>query len=175
MQHDLNPSHPLYQYVLDKVDAEFKMHVASKGADRVEQYLASLLVKFVRTEDLYAINDDSGNPTQSVIEMLGQADVRLTADSFEREREVHKHIGDFILFWTGVAPKSVGAWRALNGLDVKCDYLRQGQESYYLVSTFDHSPYDSDAPLFRQMSELYESLAFVVGQVSRKTGLYPQA
>ncbi|MFX6815252.1 hypothetical protein ABTH42_18905, partial [Acinetobacter baumannii] len=57
--------------------------------------------------------------------------------------------------------------------DIPVHYLRQGQESYYVVSTFDHKPYDDAAPVFRQMSDLYEALAFVMAQVNVQAGLFP--
>jgi hypothetical protein len=173
MESRLDRNHPLFAYIHAAVRDQVRRHLQSGGAPEVEDYLTYLLLDFLRTDRLFSIRDAEGHAVKSVIEMLAEADVRLNATSFEREREVHKHVGDFILFWTGVAPEGLGTHRALTGCDLASSYLRQGQESYYVVSTFDHSPYEDDAPVFRTMSELYEGLAFVLGQVSRKARLFP--
>jgi len=173
MERRLDPSHPLYAYVYGVVHEQVCRHLVTSGAPEIEEYLTGLLLDFVRTDRLYAIRDHEGNPIRSVIEMLGEADVRVNAASFDREREVHKHVGDFILFWSGVTPSAMNSMRASTGLDIATHYLRQGQESYYVVSTFDHKPYDDDAPVFRQMSGVYEALAFVMGQVNAKARLFP--
>ncbi len=104
--------------------------------------------------------------------MLAEGDVRLRADSFDREREVHKHIGDFILFWSGLYPNHLTKLKIVTQANLTCDYTRQGQRSYHLVSTFNHDPYTAEAPIFNTLSERFEDLAFVLGQVSRKSGLY---
>ncbi|MES1228218.1 MAG: hypothetical protein ABUL72_06065, partial [Armatimonadota bacterium] len=147
-ENPIDRSHPLFEYVHGFMHDQVCRHILSGGAPEVEEYLTFLLLDFLRTDKLFAIKDPSGQPLQSVIEMLGEADIRLNATSFQREREVHKHVGDFILFWTGVAPTSLNRLRAQN-VDLGLSYLRQGQESYYVVSTFDHSPYEGDAPICR--------------------------
>ena len=48
------------------------------------------------------IGSSRGRRVWQVAERLVEGDVLLNATSFEREREVHKHIGDFTLFWTGL-------------------------------------------------------------------------
>lgn len=161
MERRLDPSHPLYAYVHGFVHDQVCRHVLSHGVPEVEAYLTGLVLEFLRTDRLYAIRDHQGQPIRTVIEMLGEADVRLNATSFDREREVHKHVGDFILFWSGTR------------VALADTYLKQGQASYHLVSTFDHKPYDDDAPVFRQMSELYDALAFVMAQVNQQAKLFP--
>lgn len=161
MERRLDPSHPLYMYVHGIVHDQVCRHVSTGGVPEVEAYLTGLVLDFLRTDRLYAIRGTDGQPIRNVIEMLGEADVLLNATSFQREREVHKHVGDFILFWSGAK------------VALAQSYLRQGQESYYVVSTFDHKPYDDDAPVFRQMSDLYEALAFVMAQVNSEAHLFP--
>jgi hypothetical protein len=122
----------------------------------VEDYVTGLLFQFLRTDRVFAIQDHFGRRLTSVYEMLGEADVLINADSFDRERQVHKHIGDYILFWTGVNPDFLRRLKLDDGRDLVCDYTRQGKESYHVVSTFDYKPYDSEAPTFRRLSEEFE-------------------
>ena len=105
------------------------------------------------------------NRNDGSIEMVAEGDIRLNADSFEREREVHKHIGDFILFWSGIYPEFLRHLKLHFGCDLICDYTRQGRESYYVVSTFDHAPYDREANTFRKLSSRFEEYTFCLRQV----------
>ena len=88
--------------------------------------------------------------------MLYYADVRLGAQSFYQEREVHRHIGDFTLFWTGVYPEALPRLRASLRKDHLIDYVKQGKESYRLVSLFDIGEWREEAPMFRRLSENFE-------------------
>ena len=169
MEQGSNPQLQLMQLFRDKVAEQTTRHLGWSGYDDVESYLARLLVEFVRMESVFSVRDQEGKPVRSVIEMVAEADVRLNATSFERERAVHKHIGDFILFWTGVAPEFLFRHKSTGG-EIACDYSRQGQESYYLVSTFDHPPYTDESPTFRKLSQEFEGVSFVLGQVGRSFG-----
>lgn len=170
MDKGISPGHPLARMFREKVAEQTARHLGTFGYDDVEAYLAELLVEFVRMDSVFSVRDQDGRPLRSVIEMVAEADVRLNATSFDREREVHKHIGDFILFWTGVAPDFLTKHRATVGSDLVCDYSRQGQESYFVVSTFDHPPYDGESQTFAKLSREFDGLAFVLGQVGRSFG-----
>ncbi len=71
-------------------------------------YLSELLIRFVRTETLHRVRNLSGRPAVEVCEMLAEADNRVGL----AKREVHRHIGDVTLFWTGVYPESLRELRA---------------------------------------------------------------
>lgn len=175
MVNPIGRNHPLYVYVQQHVASEMEKHVTSRPPNDVLDYLTGLFLEFLRTDSLFAVRSEDGQPVTSVIELLAEADVRIKANSFERERTVHKFIGDFILFWSGVDPVNLNRFRASSGQDIACDYTRQGQESYYVVSTFDHPPYDETAPVFRKLSHEFEAFSFVVNQVNHRIGLYPSA
>jgi len=160
----------LTQLFREKIAEQTTRHLGSWGYEDVEDYLARLLVEFARMDSVFSVRDSEGRPVNTVIEMVAEADVRLNASSFEREREVHKHIGDFILFWTGVAPDYLNRHKATGG-EIACDYTRQGQESYFVVSTFDHPPYTEESPTFRKLSAEFDACSFVLGQVGRSFGL----
>ena len=85
-------------------------------------------------------------------EMLVESNPLLDAPSFEREREVRKHIGDYTLFLTGMFPEYVATLprRGLR-LDSIIDYVKAGKESYRIVAAFDQFEYRHVAPLFRRL------------------------
>lgn len=169
---EIGPNHPLRELFLESVHEQVLRHVCSGGNELAETYLAGLLLDFVRTDRLYSLKDGDGNTLTSVIEMAAEGDIRLGAPSFEREREVHKHIGDYILFWAGVYPDFLHKLRCLQLADLACDYTAQGRSSYRLVSTFTHPPYDAEAPVFEVLSEGFEDFAFVLRRVAVSTNLY---
>ncbi len=123
---------------------------------QVMRYLTNLLTEFAHMDSLYRLRDLKGRPLQEVAEMLYYADIRLGAQSFYQEREVHRHIGDFTLFWTGVYPEALPRLRASLRKDHLIDYVKQGKESYRLVSLFDIGEWREEAPMFRRLSENFE-------------------
>src|SRR5207237_3361104 len=90
-------------------------------------------------------------------ELLVESNPLLQARSFERERDVRKHIGDYTLFLTGMFPEYVAALprRGLR-LDSIIDYVKAGKESYRIVGAFDQFEYRQVAPLFRRLAERFE-------------------
>jgi len=100
--------------------------------------------------------------------MLLESNPLLEAPSFDREREVRKHIGDFTLFFVGLFPEAVNRWRLRRQrLDSLLDYVRTGKESYYIVSEFNLYEYKDAAPLFKKMAEQFELCVFGLNLVKR--------
>ena len=50
-------------------------------------------------------------------------------------------------------------------LDSFIDYLRAGKESYRIVSFFDQFEYKDEAPLFRRLSEQFETCVYCLNLV----------
>ena len=169
---NISQNHSLRLLFAEQVHDQVVKHVQSSGLPQVEDYLVDLLLSFIHTERIFAVRDSVGKPISSVYEMLAEADVRLNADSFDRERAVHKHIGDYILFWSGVYPDFLNKLKLQPGWDLACNYMEQGRNSYHLVSTFDHPPYTADSALFKTMSEIYPACSFVLKQVAEDNPFY---
>ncbi|NUL83254.1 MAG: hypothetical protein HUU60_11110 [Armatimonadetes bacterium] len=147
--------HPLTQLfnqlVLDVFDASLRLR-----DQELLDYLRDLLVKFTHMENVYGLTDINGKPLTEVVDMLHYADIRLGAQSFYQEREVHRHIGDYTLFWTGLFPESIHKLQSKLRKDFLLDYVQQGKQSYYIVSLFDIGEWRAEAPLFRRLSENFE-------------------
>lgn len=169
---ELSAEHPFWVLVSDLVGETLDRHVGGGEAGLVRPYLTGLVVGFMRMEAVYAVRDASGVPVQTVTEMVAEGDVRLNASSFEREREVHKHIGDFILFWSGVYPDFLRRLRLADGRELLCDYTAQGKASYEVVGSFDLPPHDGEAPTFRALSAEFEAYMWTLREVGRRLPLY---
>ena len=122
----------------------------------VTDYLAGVLSDFAHFRQVYKVKDLSARPLYEVADMLVQADIRLEAGSFNREREVHKHIGDFTLFWAGVYPESLPRLQSRMRKDHLIDYVEQGKNSYAIASSFDHGQYRDQAAVLKKLSEEFE-------------------
>ena len=71
----------------------------------VTEYVSNLLVEFTHTDQLYQIRNERGERIDTLVDMLYESEVLLEAQSLDREREVHRHIGDFTLFMAGLFPE----------------------------------------------------------------------
>ena len=116
----------------------------------VEQYLTKLLIRFLHQDEVFSIRNKNGDRIRSLKEMLEYADVSQKATSFHRERSVHRHIGDFLLFWSGVFPEFLPKVATTESI---VDLTAQGAESYFVVSTFNFQPYEEESLLYRYLSE----------------------
>ena len=134
----------------------------------VNAYLADVLTEFAHMKNVYKIKDLQGRHLEEVAEMLLEADVRLQANSFQREREVHKHIGDFTLFWAGVYPEALPRLKAQGSKDHLLNYVQQGKSSYAIAASFDYGDYRPQAPILRKLSEEFEMCLFGLSLVRKE-------
>jgi len=136
----------------------------------VHAYVATLLTEFCEMENVYKIRNADGRPLADVGEMLLESDpVYGPAPSFDRERQVRKHIGDYSLFFSGMFPESINHHRLRRyRLEGFLDFVKAGKESYYIVSKFEHFEYAKVAPLFRRMSQEFERLVYGLNQVKNE-------
>ena len=74
----------------------------------ITTYVADLLTEFCEMEQLYKIRNSAGKQLEDVGEMLLESDpVFGPAHSFDRERAVRKHVGDYTLFFAGMFPDTM--------------------------------------------------------------------
>jgi hypothetical protein len=156
----ISSDHPLRRLFADLVAKELP------GDQEVAVYVTNVLIDFVHVDHLYRIRNSRGKRLEEVGEMLVESNPVLEARSFEREREVRKHIGDYTLFLTGMFPEYVAILprRGLR-LDRFIDYVKAGKESYRIVATFDQFEYRHVAPLFRRLAEHFEYCVHGVNHV----------
>jgi hypothetical protein len=147
----ISPNHPLRRLFADLITREIP------GDPEVAAYVSDLLIDFVHVDNLYRIRNCRGKRLEDVGEMLLESNPVLDAPSFDREREVRKHIGDYTLFLTGMFPEYVATLprRGLR-LDSLVDYVKAGKESYRIVGAFDQFEYRHVALLFRRLAEQFE-------------------
>lgn len=127
-------------------------------------YISNLLVRFVRYDALFRIRRLNGRPVSEIGEMLAEADSRIG----NARREVHQHIGDFTLFWTGLYPESLRAKRD-EEVDRFVAYCSHGKRAYHIASTIETDE-DQAAPseVLEQLSDQFEMCAYGLREVRRE-------
>lgn len=135
--------------------------------EHVQHYVGDVLTEFCSSEQLYKIRDASGRPLHDVGEMLLEADpVYGPAPSFDRERQVRKHIGDYTLFFAGMFPESINRLRLRrHRLEGFIDWMKAGKESYQVVSKFDQFEYRKVAPMFAKLAHEFEACVYGLNMV----------
>ena len=159
--------HPLCRLFASLAEENFAGHLGWPDA-QVIGYVTDMLTDFVHVDQLYKIWNAQGRRVEEVAEMLVEGDLLHRAESLEREREVHKHVGDYTMFMAGVFPEflhRLKTSRALVSADALLDFIRVGKRSYRIVSEFTYGPYTPSAPLFRKLSENFELCVYGLGHV----------
>jgi len=150
-------SHPLEPFFHQAVRNSYEGKLGINDPE-VTDYVAQLLCEFTTSDNLYKVRDDAGHPIEDLTEMMLAADpVNGSAPSFDAERAVRKHIGDYSLFVAGMYSNPVdtsqGRRRHHPSLD---ELIHAGKESYYIVSQFNIFEYEQEAPLFARLSDSFE-------------------
>jgi len=159
-------SHPLQQLFLELVGRRYAEEIGIRDP-QVIGYVAHMLTEFCDAEQLFKIRDAAGKPLSDVGEMLVESNpVYGPAPSFDRERQVRKHIGDYTLFFAGMYPESINRFRLRrHRLENLVDWVKAGKESYYIVSKFEFFEYARVAPLFATLSKNFEECVYGLSRV----------
>ena len=159
-------SHPLQQLFQDLVGRHYADEIGIRDP-QIVAYVSHLLAEFCDTDQLYKVQDASKRPLADVGEMLLESEpVYGPAPSFDRERQVRKHIGDYTLFLAGMFPESINHFRLRHQrLENFVEWVKAGKESYYIVSKFEHFEYAKVAPLFASLSRNFEGCVYGLNMV----------
>jgi hypothetical protein len=157
--------HPLRKLFAGLAEQTFLSTLGMADPSLID-YLSELLSRFMHMDAVFRLRNTAGRGLEEV------ADMMLEAESLPPEgrtrREVHRHIGDFTLFWTGVYPEALKRLRSVLHKDHFIDYCEQGKRSYYIASTFEDEPYRDESMVLRRLSTQFELCAYGLNQVRRE-------
>jgi hypothetical protein len=150
-------THPLEPFFQQMVRNSYEGKLGLNDPD-VTAYVARLLCEFSESDKLYQVRDGAGRPIEELAEMITAADpVNGTAPSFDAERALRKHIGDYALFVAGMYPEAMASQRRMRRHHPSLgELIHAGKESYYIVSQFNLFEYEEEAPLFARLSDRFE-------------------
>ena len=153
----MQQTHPLEPFFQQAVRNSYEGKLGLHDPD-VTGYVARLLCEFSDAGNLYCMRDDSGHPIEELEAMELAADpVNGSATSFDAERALRKHIGDYALFVAGMYPEAAGSHRRIrNHAPSLAELIRAGKESYFIVSQFNLFEYEKEAPMFARLADNFE-------------------
>jgi hypothetical protein len=154
--------HPLRHYFTGLTEQTFMTDLGVADPPLID-YLSTLLSRFVHIDAIFKLRSGAGKRLEEVADML--MEVEAMPPEGRTSREVHRHIGDFTLFWTGVYPEVLKTLRSVLHKDHFIDYCEQGKRSYYIASTFEDEPFKEEATVLRRISERFELCAFGLTKV----------
>ena len=162
-------SHPLQQLFQELVGRHYAEEIGIRDP-QVIAYVSHLLSEFCDADQLHKIRNGSNRALADVGEMLLESDpVYGPAPSFDRERQVRKHIGDYTLFFAGMFPESINHLRLRRQrLETFVEWVKAGKESYYIVSKFEHFEYAKVAPLFASLAKNFEGCVYGLNMVKNE-------
>ncbi len=128
-------------------------------------YVTNLLIRFVKSDSVFRVRALNGRPVYEVADMVCEANHRIG----DAKREVHRHIGDFTLFWTGMYPEAIREMRHPQKKDYFVDYLQQGKRAYHIAATID-TEHEEVAPrdVLERLSRQFEMCVYGLGEIRRE-------
>ena len=127
-------------------------------------YLSDMLLRFVRVDALHRVRRPNGRPATEVFEMFSEAEQRIGL----ARREVHRHIGDFTLFWSGMYPESLRKLRPAHGDDGFLNYCQHGKRAYAIAAEIEGGEDRPPCHLLYKLSEQFELCAYGLREVRRE-------
>ena len=161
---EVNTNHPLRKLFRNALEYGFQLNTFEET--EVSHYIEEqILCEFTNAANLYKIRDAEGSSLNDIADMLAEGSVLMNAQSFDREFQVHKHIGDYTLFMLGMFPTALCSKRGkefvlgnivIPGASLLDHYLLQGQRSYRIAAEF------TDKELFTELSSNFEKYQAVI-------------
>ncbi|MFH1416719.1 MAG: hypothetical protein ABII12_00315 [Planctomycetota bacterium] len=162
----LRENNPLRRWLAGLVESSFQEDVGLSNPDLLD-YIADLLTEFIHMERISQLCDGSGRTVEDVAAMLSVASSPPIVANTERQRELHRHIGDYTLFWTGVYPENLKRMHHRQARDGLLDYFEQGKYSYAIASRLSTPDTTPPASVLQRLSEDFEYCVYGLGLVRK--------
>lgn len=125
-------------------------------------YLSDMLLRFVRSDAMLRVRKGTGEPVTEVYQMFLEGQQRIGL----ARREVHRHIGDFTLFWSGMYPESLRR-HARNEYDGFSNYCEQGKRAYAIAAEIEGGDQRPSCELLHRLSAQFDLCAYGLREIRR--------
>jgi hypothetical protein len=133
----------------------------------VLDYLVDLLTDYIHVERISLLGDGSGQRVDDLAQMLEAALPVDAAPGVDRQRLIHRQIGDYTLFWTGVYPENLRRMHRRRTRDDLISFYEQGKRSYDIASRLSSDRTRPPAGVLRTLSEQFEYCVYGLGLVRK--------
>ncbi|RMF73700.1 MAG: hypothetical protein D6744_15345 [Planctomycetota bacterium] len=145
--------HPLRRLFAGLIEQVFNAELGVCDP-RLTDYLGDLLTDFVHVDHIYRLRTVDGETIRDISRMQAEAVLVDVHDETERARQIHRYIGDFTLFWSGVYPESLQR-RGRGGR--LYEYLAQGKRGYEIAGELSRPGDEPEADMLRKLSSEFET------------------
>ncbi|MEM9589427.1 MAG: hypothetical protein AAGA03_19250 [Planctomycetota bacterium] len=125
-------------------------------------YVSGLMQRFVRVDATTRLRRRDGTPVTEVFQMLCEAEQRIGI----AKREIHRSIGDFTLFWSGMYPERLRNQSA-GDHDGFESYCRHGKRSYAIAAQIEGGEDRPPSEVLHRLSEQFELCAYGLREIRR--------
>ena len=127
-------------------------------------YLSDMMLRFIRLDSLNRVRRSNGRPATELFQMLSEAEKRMGL----AKRDVHRHIGDVTLFWSGMYPERLRRLKSSHSPDGFLDYCKQGKRAYAIAAEIEGDENRPSSDLLHQLSIEFEMCAYGLREVRRE-------
>lgn len=151
----LQPDHPLRRLFSGTVQHVFYVDIGMCDP-QIADYLTDLLSSLVHMDDIFPFHDACGRRLENLADWINDTQLDPSLPGETRQRTIHRHIGDFSLFWSGVFPEGLRQLTGPGPGDRLNLVLQQGKRSYSIASELTRSNEQPPASVLRRLSERFE-------------------
>lgn len=145
--------------------SEYVFHTQLGVVDtEIVDYISGLLVRFSRFDAMNRVRHIDGRLAGEVVAMVAEAEKRIG----EARRDIHRHIGDYTLFWTGVYPEALRELKSPDKKDQFVSYCAQGKRAYRIASTIGGEGEKEQCSLLQRLSDQFEMCAYGLREIRRE-------
>ncbi|MCA9198804.1 MAG: hypothetical protein KDA87_14750 [Planctomycetales bacterium] len=155
--------HTLRRFFSGMAEFTFQTHLGVADPPLID-YISDLLIRFINSNSIYRIRNVTGQRLYEVAQMMMEAEERIG----DAKREVHRHVGDFTLFWTGVYPEALKKMRSTGSQDELVDYKEQGKRAYLIASQIQTDDQNASSDVLNRLSHQYDLCAYGLREVRRQ-------
>jgi hypothetical protein len=149
----------LHRYLSGVAEQTFQTELGVADPSLID-YVSDLLIRFIRMESVQTVRDPEGRRLRTLAAMLAEAESRIG----DAKRAVHRHIGDYALFWTGLFPEAVERRTGADGFQAYCEH---GKRAYHLASKIESDTLPPGEVL-EQLADEFEMCAYGLHEVQRE-------
>lgn len=124
-------------------------------------YMSSLLIRFTRHDTQNKLRFRDGRLVSEVLTMMAEAEKRVG----EAKREIHRHIGDYTLFWSGLYPEALQCSKEDENSEHFANYCAQGKRAYRIASEIQGDENATSNSLLERMSANFEMCAYGLREI----------
>ena len=156
-------SSPLGRFFVGLTEYVFHSQLGVVDTQLVD-YVSDLLVRFSRLDRVEKVRRIDGQIATEVVTMVAEAEKRVG----DARREVHRHIGDYTLFWSGLYPEALRNLQGKDKQDQFVNYCAQGKKAYKIASEIQTAQKSHSNALLQRMSKQFEMCAYGLREIRRE-------